>query len=196
MLALGSIVSREALADTGRVVASSTTRAVTSLSVTVTLEHISTGWALNQRAIRAAATKIADASNVLLRVPGSGVCAGSLGGKLLLGEAHSGIGAGVGADSSLAGNTLVVGIARALASGAVAVTLVGALHDGVKVIGGLDVADPSHRLGASALGAISSSPGRLTILAVVAGALVVDTARSMTTASVRAVSNSNSGKGS
>ena len=195
MFALGAVVAREALADT-RVVASSTTRAVTSLCVTVSLENISTGRALHQRAVRATTTQITHTTDMLLGVPGGGVCAGGFGGELLLGEAHSGIGARVGADSTLASNTLVVGEACAFSGAAVAVTLVGALHNGVEVIGSLDMADPSHGLGASALGAISSSPGSLAILAVVASTLVVHTARTMTTAPIGAVGNSHSGKGS
>ena len=195
MLALGTVVTREALADTRGVIASSTTRAVTSLGVTVSLENISTGRALHQRTVRATTTQITHTSDVLLGVPRGGVCAGGFGGELLLGEAHSGIGARVGANSSLASNTLVVGKARAFSGAAVAVTLVGALHNRMEVIRGLDIADPSHRLGASALGAIRSSPGSLTILAVVASTLVVHTTRSMATAPIGAVSNGDGGQG-
>jgi hypothetical protein len=173
VFALGTVVSGEALADTRRIVASSTTGAVTALGVAVSLEHIRTRGALDQRAVRTTATKITHAPDMLVGIPRSGVSARSLGSELLLSEADTGIGARVGADGSLASNTLVVGEACALSGGAVAVTLVGALHDGVEVVGGLDVAHPGHRLGAGALGAISSGPGNLTVLAIVARTLVV-----------------------
>ena len=192
VLALGAVVAGEALADAGGVVAGSSAGAVAALGVAVSLEHIGAGGALHEGAVGASAAEIAHAAHVLLGVPGGGVCAVSLGGELLLGEAHSGVGAGVGADGSLASNALVVGEASALSGGAVAVTLVGALHDGVEVVGGLDVSDPGHGLGAGALGAISGGPGSLAILAVVAGALVVGPAGSVAAAPVGAVGDSDS----
>mmetsp|Transcript_14278 Transcript_14278/g.23632 ORF Transcript_14278/g.23632 Transcript_14278/m.23632 type:complete len:224 (-) Transcript_14278:10-681(-) len=196
VLALGSVVAGEALADSRGVVASSTSGTVASLSITVTLQHIRAGRALHKGAVRTAAAKIANASHVLVGIPRGRVCAGSLGGELLLGEADTGIGASVGADGSLASDTLIVGEACALSGGAVTVTLVGALHNGVQVVGRLHVSYPGHRLGAGALGAVSSSPGGLTVLAVVAGALVVDPAGSVSAAPVGAVGDSHSGESS
>mmetsp|Transcript_5730 Transcript_5730/g.7722 ORF Transcript_5730/g.7722 Transcript_5730/m.7722 type:complete len:212 (+) Transcript_5730:47-682(+) len=196
VFALGTVVPRKALTDTRRIVASSTTRAVTSLCITISFKHIRSRGALHQRAIRATAAKITHASHMLGGIPRSRVDTRSLNSKLILSEANTGIRAGVGADSSLAGNSLIVGEACALSSGAITVTLVGALNNGVEVIGRLDVSHPGHGLGASALRAISSCPGGLAVLAIVASALVVDPARPVTTAPVRAVSNRNSCKGS
>jgi len=47
VFALGAIVAVEAAAQAGRVVAQTTTGAVTARLVTITLEHIGTGGALN-----------------------------------------------------------------------------------------------------------------------------------------------------
>ena len=196
MFALGSVVSGETFANSRRIVASSTTGAVTSLCVTVSLKHIRTRGTLNKRAIRTTTTKIANTSDMLVGIPGGGVCAGSLSGKLFLSEANTGIGASVGADGSLASDTLIVGEAGALSGGAVTVTLVRALNNGVKVIGRLNVSYPSHGFGASALGAISGSPSGIAILTVVASTLVVDPAGSIATAPIGAVGDSHSGKGS
>jgi hypothetical protein len=194
MFALGSVVSREALADSRGVVTGSTTGAIASLSISVSLKHIRAGGALHKGTIGATAAKIANTSYMLVGIPRGRVCAGSFGGELLLSEAHSGVGASVGADGSLASDALVVGETCALSSGTVAITLIGALNNGVEVIGRFDVSYPSHGLGASALGAISSSPGCIAILAVVASTLVIDPARSMAAAPIGAISNSHSGQ--
>jgi hypothetical protein len=151
VFALGPVVSGEALADSGGIVASSTAGAVTTLGIAVSLENIRPGRALDKRAIGATTTKIANATDVLLGVPRSSVSAGSLGGKLFLGEANTGITAGIGAHGSLASNTLVVGKASTFTSCSVTITLVGALYHGMEVVGSLDVTNPSHGLGASAL---------------------------------------------
>ena len=187
MFALGSVVTRKTLTLTRGVVAKPTTGAVTALTVTVTLQDISARRTLDKGTIRTTTTKITHTSYVLLSIPHSGVCARGLFSELLLGEANTSLTAGIGADGSLTSNTLVVGKASTLTRATVTVTLVRALNDGMEVIGGLNVAYPGLRLGASAKGAIRSGPGNLAILTVVTGALVVVPAGSMTTAPVGAI---------
>lgn len=47
VLALSSIVAVEATADSTGIVAQASARAITTSLITVTLQHISTGWAFN-----------------------------------------------------------------------------------------------------------------------------------------------------
>lgn len=190
VFATSAVVTREALADTSAVVTETTAGAVTARLVTKSLHHISTRGTLDERAIGTTATQIAHTSYVLLSVPGAGVGTGSLSGELALSEAHARVGAFIGAHSALTCDTLVVVVALACAVRAVTVALVGAFHDGVCVVGVDNGTDPSLGLGASATGAIGTSPCWLTVDTVVAGTLIVVTARSVTVATIGAVSPS------
>jgi len=113
VLALGAIEATEASALPHRVVAEPSARAVSALGVAVALHHIGTRRALQEGAIRTTSSKIADATRVHVRIPGSRVCASGLSSELSLGEADTSIAARVGADSAFACNAVVVGEACA-----------------------------------------------------------------------------------
>lgn len=128
VLAPCAIVTRETLAKTGSVVAKTSSRAITSLLVTVPTEHIHSSRALLQRAVWAAEASIAHASDMLHGVPRLVICGTGLVGELLLGVADTSSAAVVGADGTVAGNTDIVVEASTLSSLSVACSLVGALH--------------------------------------------------------------------
>eukprot|EP00598_Pedospumella_elongata_P006428 CAMPEP_0184969140 /NCGR_PEP_ID=MMETSP1098-20130426/1983_1 /TAXON_ID=89044 /ORGANISM="Spumella elongata, Strain CCAP 955/1" /LENGTH=146 /DNA_ID=CAMNT_0027490875 /DNA_START=452 /DNA_END=893 /DNA_ORIENTATION=- len=108
--------------------------------------------------------------------------------RAALGEANTGIRASVGADGALASNSIVVGVAHALAGVSVAASLIRALNHRVSVIRVLYVTDPCGKFGASSSGAIRESPSRLAVNSVVASALVVSPASTVTIATIGAVS--------
>jgi len=124
VLALGTEVASEALAETSGVVADTATRAVAALLVTVTKEHIRSGWALLEGAVRSTVPQVANAAHMLHGVPRSSVGHASLSSKLLLSVADTTPGAVIGAHSTLASNTIVVVEALAFTGLAVADTLV------------------------------------------------------------------------
>ena len=174
VLAFVSIVSGEALAESLTVVADSTSRAVTSLGVSVSEEDIRSGGALLEGAVRATEAKIALATDMLKGIPSSGV-GGSIsvgGSKGGLGKADSAVVAVRGTHGPLAGHTLVSVEALTLSGLAVAGSLVGALHTWVSIVGSDSSCRPGKALGAGTEGAVVLSPGRIAIGAVVAGALV------------------------
>merc|ERR1719181_2522017 len=92
-------------------------------------------------------------------------------------------------------NAFVIVEALALAALAVANALVGALHSGVRLVGGDCGRNPGRGLGARALRAVGSLPRRLPVGAVVAGTLVVGTAGAVAGAAVGAVGERRGGEG-
>jgi hypothetical protein len=162
-LALGSVETREARADAGAEVAQAAARAVSAGLISVAIKRISARGALLHVAGRAAVSGIAEAAHVLHGVPGGGVGAAGLGGQVLLGPAGAAVVAVIGAQGTLARYTIVSGEAVASTGGAVATTLVGALHPRVQVVGIYDISDPGEVLGASSLRAVRTSPLGLTI---------------------------------
>lgn len=64
-LALGAVVTVEAVADSSSVVAQTAAGTIATRLVTITLEHVGPRGALNQRAVRPTPPKIADAPHVL-----------------------------------------------------------------------------------------------------------------------------------
>jgi len=106
---------------------------------------------------------------------------------LLLSEANARITASVGADGTLAGNTIIVSEASAFAGSAVANALVGALNYGVGVISVDYCTDPGRVSRAGSARAVSVGPGRIAVNTGVASALIVGTAGSMAITAVRAV---------
>ena len=115
VFALCAVVALEARTRAGLVIAETTAGAVASGLVTLALEHICTGGALDQGAVGAAAAKIAYTANVLRGIPGGRIGPASLRRQLALREAHTSLGAIVRARRSLARNTLVVLETRACA---------------------------------------------------------------------------------
>ena len=190
-LAAGTEVALEALAETRRVVADTTARAVTAEVVALTKEHISTRRALFQRAVWATGTKVTDTADVFVCVPRVRVGLGGFVRKLFLLDAAATVVAVGRADSALAGLAVVVVEALALASLAVTCSFHGALHHCVSAIVGSGVVNPGLGLWAGADGAVVLGPGGVRILrARVACALIVVAAGAMATAPVGAVCRS------
>ncbi len=177
----------EAGAGAGAVVADASARAVAASLVAEASHHIGAGGALDEGAVRASSSEIANASDMLVVVPRGVVVAASLVSELLLSEANASVTALVGADGSLASNALVVSEALALAGLAVAQTLVGALDDGVGVVGVDHITDPGLVLGAGAAGAVGVGPLGLAIDAGIAEALVISATGAVARAAVGAV---------
>ena len=177
-MALVSIVSSEALAESLAVVADSTSGAVTSLGVSVSEKDISSRGALLEGAVRSTEAKVALASDVLEGIPRSGVDGGSSrsstvgGGKGGLGEADSTPVAVGGAHGPLASHALIAIVALALSGLAVTGSLVGALDGRVSIVGSDGNGGPGEALRAGTEGAVVLGPGRVTVRAIVAGALV------------------------
>jgi len=163
ILALGSIESREARADTLSVVTQTTTRAVSASLITVTIKGIITGGTLLHVTSGASVASITEATNVLHGIPGLGVGAASLGSQVLLGPTSAAIITVIGAQSSLASNTVIAREAGAGTGGSIAGALVRALSPGVQIVGIDDITNPGEVLGASSQGAIRSSPLGLTV---------------------------------
>jgi len=162
-LALGAIETGETRADAGSVVAQASAGAVSAGLVTVTIKRVGAGRALLQVAGRAAVAGVTEAAHVLHGIPRLRVGAASLGGEMLLGPAGAAVIAVVGAEGTLASNTVVAREAVAGSGSAVAGSLVGAFSPRVEIIGIHDVSNPSKVLGASALGAIRAGPFRLAV---------------------------------
>lgn len=174
VLALGSVETREAAADTSAVVAEASAGAVAARLIAVAVQRVGAGGALLQVAGRATVARIAEAADMLHGIPRLSVSATGLGGEVLLRPAGAAVVAVVGAESTLASNSVVAGEAVAGTGGAIASALVGALHPRVKIVGVDYVSHPGEVLGAGALGAVGTSPLSLTIetseaLAVVVG---------------------------
>jgi hypothetical protein len=195
VLASGAVVPSEALARAVRVVAQTTARAVTPLGGTIPLHHIRARRTLHQRAVGAAAAEIAHASDVLGRVPRSVVHTLSFKGKLLLSEAYARFTARIRARGSLASYSFVVLETLALPAGAIANTFIRALNHRVGIVGLNYTSDPRQRFRAGSSRAVSVGPGGLAVDAIVASALVVGAARSMTGAAVGARCQCHRGKG-
>ena len=95
---------------------------------------------------------------MLHSVPGRGVGAARLGSQVLFRPAGAAVIAVVGAQRALAGHTVVAREAGAGAAGAVAGSLVGALHPGMQVVGVHHVSHPCEVLGTGALRAVGAGP--------------------------------------
>jgi len=193
VLALGTEVSSEALAETTRVIADAAAGAVAAPLVTVAEEHVRSRWALLKGAVRTTVAQVTNAANMLHCVPWRVVGLGSLSSELLLGVADTTAGAVVRANSTLAGDAVVVLEALALAGLAVTDALVGALNLRVCLVGGGSDSDPCSSLWACAKRAVVLSPSGVAVRAGVAHALVVPSARAVAGAPVRAVRGSQGG---
>lgn len=158
ILAFGTIKAGEAAANTRAVVAQASAGAVSARLVAVPVQGVSARGALLQVAGGASVTSVAEAADVLHGVPGLGVGAAGLGSQVLLGPAGTAVIAVVGAQSTLASNTVVTGEAVAGSGRSVAGSLVGAFYPRMQVVGVYNISDPSKILGAGALGAVGASP--------------------------------------
>jgi len=189
-LALGPEVTLEALAKASGIVADPTAGAVTAKVVALAKKHVTARWALLEGAVRTTSTDVAHAADVLECVPWSRVSLGSFVRELLLRHAATAAIAVGWAHSTLTGLAIVVVEALALASLAIAQSLVRALSGGVCTgVGGGQV-NPGGGLRARAQRAIVLGPGGVVVLrAIVAGALIVCTTATVAGASIGAVSN-------
>lgn len=186
MLASGSEESGEARAGAIRIVAFSTTRAITSGLTAVSIEGISSRGALLKIAGRTSVSLVADATNMLHGIPGGAVSAVSTACQVLLRPAGSAVIAVVRADSALARDTFIAGKALAFASVAIANSLVGALSPRVEVVSIDDITNPGKVLRASAQRAVGAGPFGFAINTGVAFAVVVELTSSVAGALVLA----------
>jgi hypothetical protein len=186
VLASGTEETSEASTDTVRVVADSTTRAITSSLVTISSKRISTRGTLLLVAGRTAVTSITQASNMLHGIPGGIVNTSSLAGKMLLRPASSLVITVIGANGTLASSSLVSSEALALTRAAIADSLVGAFSPGMEVVGVDGGTNPSKIKGASTGRAIRASPLILTVKTSEALAVAIHLASSMSRALVLA----------
>merc|ERR550537_1084719 len=194
VLAARAVVADEALAEARRVVADAAARAVAALRVAVAAEHVRARRALLERAVGAAEAEIAHAADVLHRVPRGRVRLARLRGELLLRVADTAAVAVVRADGTFACDAVVVVKAVALARLAVARALVRALGERVRLVGAGRDRNPRRRLRARAHRAVVLRPRRVAVRALVALALVVDAARAVARAPVRAVGEGRGGE--
>ena len=112
-------------------------------------------------------------------VPWRRVCAASFSGQVLLRPAGASVVAVIGADGALAGHSLVTREARAQATGSIAEALVRALRPRVQVIRTNYGTHPCEVLRTSSQRAIWSSPFRLSGRAVIAQAIIIHLASSV-----------------
>jgi len=185
-LALGAVVTREARASSVIVVADSSTRAVTSSLVTISINRIGTSGTLLQFTAGASESSVAQAADMLVGIPRCRVSPSSLVSQDLLRPASSTVITVVRAHGTLASNTIVTREALASTSLAIASSLVGALHPRVSVVGIDNITNPREILRASAKRAVRTSPLSLTVNASKAFTVVVHLARSMSRAVVLA----------
>lgn len=179
LTAAGSEETRETRAGASKVVANATAGAITSSLRAITIHRIGTRWALLLITSRTAEASITDTTDMLQGIPGGGVGSGGSGSEVLLRPALAIVVTVIGAGGSLASNTIITSEASACACGSVTSTLVGALYDGVEIVRLNDGSNPGLVLGASALGAIGTSPLRKTINAGIAVAVLVERADTM-----------------
>lgn len=184
MLASGSEESSEARAGTIAEVAFATARALTASLRTISIKRVSSRRALLEIAGRSSVSLVANAPDVLHRIPGLAVRTIGTAREVLLGPASSTVVTVVRADGTLTRNTFIASKALALSSAAIADTLVGALSPGVEVVSINHITDPSKVLGASSQGAIRPRPLGLTVNAGIAQAVVVELAGTMSRALV------------
>lgn len=173
VLAVGSVKSRETRACSIGIVTDTSSRAVTSSLVAISVKRIGTRRALLELAGGSSISGIAEASNVFHVVPRGIVGPARFDSQVLLGPASTTVVTVVRASGTLACNTIIAREARACAGLAVARPLVGALDPGMQVVGVDHLSDPSKVAGASAKRAVGTSPFRLSIQAGEALAVVV-----------------------
>ena len=128
-----SVVARKALAGPLRVVTNAAARAITSLFVAVTKEHVRPRGAFEQRAVRTAGSNVTDATGYLHCIPWCRIRASSLPSELLLRVADAATAAVIRAACALTSDAFIVKEAFAFASLAVACTNVGTLHRRMRI---------------------------------------------------------------
>lgn len=160
---MGAVETRETGAGSISEVTDSTTGAITSSLVAITIQGVSARGTFLELTGRSTVSGVTEATNVLHGIPGSLVSAPSLVSQVLLRPARTTVVTVIGAGRTLARNAVVSREALAGAGLAVARALVGALHPGVEVVGVDDITDPGEIAGAGAEGAVWASPLVFTI---------------------------------
>lgn len=183
-MASGAEETREARAGSSTVIADTTSGAVTTSLITVSVKRIRPRWAFLQVAGRTTVAGITQTANVFHVVPRGGVGTPRLGGKVLLRPAGALIVTVVGADGTLTSNTIVPWVADTLTRLAITVTLVGALHPRMQVVLVDNFTNPSKVLRTSALGAIRTSPFSFAVKAQITVAVIVQLTSTVTRARV------------
>jgi hypothetical protein len=186
MLASGSEEASEASTNTIRVITDSTSRAITSSFISVTIKRISSGRALLLVASRSTVTSVTQASNMLHGIPRSVIHTSGLAGKMLLRPASSLVITVVRAHSTLASSSFVTSEALALARTAVTDTLIGTLSPRMQVVRVDRSTNPCKVKRASTRRAVRTSPFILAIKTLEALAVAVHFASSVTRALILA----------
>ena len=172
-LASVAVVPGKARARTIVVVADSSSGAVTSSLVAISVDRVRASGALMQLAAGSSISGIAKASDMLHCIPRCVVRSAALTGQVLLRPTGPSIIAIVRACCTLASNAIITREARAGASLAITVTLVGTLNPRVHIVGIHHLANPSKITRARALRAVRASPLILSIKTLEAFAIVV-----------------------
>jgi hypothetical protein len=148
VLATGPEESGEAGAGTIGIVTDTSARAVTSSLITISIKGISARGALLLVTSGSTVARVTNTSDVFHGIPRGSIDAFCFGRKVFLRPAGSSVVTVSRAECALAGNSFIPSKALTLASGAVAVTLVGALHPGVQVICSDNSSNPGIVFGA------------------------------------------------
>lgn len=184
-----TVVSREAVALSCRVIALSTARTVSSPGVSVSSKDIIARWALDKAAVVSSTSKIALASPKHILRP-SVVGEGELRGERRLAYPDTVVAAMICGCfiHTLASATRESWLADALAGGAIAISDVRALGVVVRAVLVVGLRYPGLTVRASILRAVSSGELWLAIRARVTFTSVLGTADTVVVASIRAVS--------
>ena len=158
MLTPRSVVARKALAGPLRVVTNAAARAITSLFVAVTKEHVRPRGAFEQRAVRTAGSNVTDATGYLHCIPWCRIRASSLPSELLLRVADAATAAVIRAACALTSDAFIVKEAFAFASLAVACTNVGTLHRRMRFVCSRSQRIPCCAFGARPQRTVITSP--------------------------------------
>ena len=197
VLTLSSVISVEAVAGAGGIVADPTAGAISAGFVTVPLQRIRAGGALHKRTVRSTTANITDATDMHLRIPWGRIGSGSFSSQLQFSEANSRIIAVIGAHSTLTSNSLVVSETTTFTRLTVADTLARALDRWMRLVGTSNSGHPGVTHWASSSGTIGFSPGCKRITdSVITSALVIVPTRPMTTAAIGTVSSTTGSKSS
>jgi hypothetical protein len=188
VLASSTEVTSKALAQALVVVTDTSARAISTSFISFTEKNIAARRTFLERTVRSSVSQIANASNMLKRIPGGVVCCTGFAGELFFSVANTSVVTVRRTDGSFAGDTVVVLEAIAFSGLSVADTLIRAFYRRMGSICTLYFTNPSVTFGASSLGTVMGLPSVITVGSGVTSALVVFPTRAMPRASIRAVS--------
>jgi len=192
IFAFSAIVAHETIACSRGIVANSSSGAIATALISITLQDIRTRWAFKKWAVWTSSAEVAHAANVLGSIPRSAVGAASLNCKLRFSKADTCTTAGVRAHGPLASDSLVILKALAFSSFSITESLVGAFNYGMCIIRVRNGSNPSSISRTCSSRAIRVSPGRGSIDCRITGTFIVGTTCAMATATIRTESGCHS----